>query len=195
MKKKKGFSMIELLTTMAILGVVLTMVYQNYFYQQKGMKRQQMWSEMNMKARKAVNYMVNDLRQIGFSGLGLSPTNHFGIVVGAADSIVYTHDIEGNNSGVVDAEDIHSFTLNGDTLFIDGDLAARSVDYLAFIYFDNLGDTAAPPVTEVNISGDWILPIGSRPISRIEFTIRFVFSNGKDTVIYSDVAGIRNLRP
>ncbi|MCK4420532.1 type II secretion system protein, partial [candidate division WOR-3 bacterium] len=32
MKKKKGFSMIELLTTMAILGVVLTMVYQNYFY-------------------------------------------------------------------------------------------------------------------------------------------------------------------
>jgi len=195
MKKKKGFTLIELLVVIAIMGIVFAMVYQNFFYQEKGMRRQRQISEVNMKARKATNYMVNEFRQIGFSGRGLSPSDHFGTINGTVNSIVYTHDLKGSLTGVVEAADIHSVTTNGDTLFIDGDRALLFVDSLGFTYFDVQGNKIAPPVIEVNSIGDWLLPGGSYPIGRIELTLRLVYPYSKDTVTYSESAALRNLRP
>lgn len=196
MKKKKGFTLIELLVVIAIMGIVFAMVYQNFFYQEKGMRRQRQISEVNMKARKATNYMVNEFRQIGFSGRGLSPSDHFGIVNGTVNSIVYTHDLRGSLSGVVEnPADIHSVSTRGDTLFIDGDRALLFVDSLGFTYFDVQGNKIVPPVFEVNSIGDWLLPKGVPSIGRIELTLRLVYPYSKNTVTYSESAALRNLRP
>jgi len=196
MKKKKGFTLIELLVVIAIMGIVFAMVYQNFFFQEKGMRKQRQSSEVNMKARKATNYMVNEFRQIGFSGRGLSPSDHFGIVSGAVDSIVYTHDLRGSLSGVVEnPADIHSVTTKGDTLFIDGDRALLFVDSLGFTYIDVQGNKVVPPVNEVNSIGGWLLPGGSDPIGKIELTIRLVYPNSKYTVTYTESVALRNLRP
>ncbi|MCK4321374.1 type II secretion system protein [candidate division WOR-3 bacterium] len=193
--KNKGFSLIELLMVITIMGVIFTMFYQTFFYQEKSMRRQRQISELNMKARKASHYMVNELRQIGFSGRGLSPLHTFGIVSGNVNSIQYTHDLDGSTVGVVDAEDIHTISINGDTLLIDGDWALTFVDSLGFTYIDIRGSKVSTPVSEVNTGGSWILPGMSHPISRIEFTIRLVYPYSRDTVTYRNTVAIRNLRP
>ena len=193
--KNKGFSLIELLMVITIMGVIFTMFYQTFFYQEKSMRRQRQISELNMKARKASHYMVNELRQIGFSGRGLSPLHTFGIVSGNVNSIQYTHDLDGSTVGVVDAEDIHTISINGDTLLIDGDWALTFVDSLGFTYIDIRGSKVSTPVSEVNTGGSWILPGMSHPISRIEFTIRLVYPYSRDTVTYRNIVAIRNLRP
>lgn len=193
--KNKGFSLIELLMVITIMGVIFTMFYQTFFYQQKSMRRQRQISELNMKARKASHYIVNELRQIGFSGRGLSPLHTFGIVSGNVNSIQYTHDLDGSTAGVVDAEDIHMISVSGDTLLIDGDWALVFVDSLGFTYIDVTGSVVAPSVNEVNTGGSWILPGMSHPISRIDFTLRLVHPYSEDTVTYNNTVAIRNLRP
>jgi len=193
--KNKGFSLIELLMVITIMGVIFTMFYQTFFYQQKSMRRQRQISELNMKARKASHYIVNELRQIGFSGRGLSPLHTFGIVSGNVNSIQYTHDLDGSTVGVVDAEDIHMISVSGDTLLIDGDWALVFVDLLGFKYIDVTGSVVGPPVNEVTTGGSWILPGMSHPISRIDFTLRLVHPYSEDTVTYNNTVAIRNLRP
>lgn len=193
--KNKGFSLIELLMVITIMGVIFTMFYQTFFYQQKSMRRQRQISELNMKARKASHYIVNELRQIGFSGRGLSPLHTFGIVSGNVNSIQYTHDLDGSTAGVVDAEDIHMISVSGDTLLIDGDWALVFVDSLGFTYIDVTGSVVAPSVNEVTTGGSWILPGMSHPISRIDFTLRLVHPYSEDTVTYNNTVAIRNLRP
>lgn len=193
--KNKGFSLIELLMVITIMGVIFTMFYQTFFYQQKSMRRQRQISELNMKARKASHYIVNELRQIGFSGRGLSPLHTFGIVSGNVNSIQYTHDLDGSTVGVVDAEDIHMISVSGDTLLIDGDWALVFVNSLGFTYIDVTGSVVAPSVNEVTTGGSWILPGMSHPISRIDFTLRLVHPYSEDTVTYNNTVAIRNLRP
>lgn len=193
--KNKGFSLIELMVVVTIMGIVFAMVYQNFFFQSKSMRTQRNISELNMNARKASHYIVNELRQIGFSGRGLSPVHSFGIVSGNLNSIQYTHDLKGSTSGLVDGEDVHSITVNGDTLFIDGDRALQFVDSLGFTYIDVVGNIVSPPVSEVDASGGWVLPVTDHIISRIEFTLRLVFPNSNEVTTYSNIVAIRNLRP
>lgn len=193
--RNKGFSLIELIMVITIMGIVFTMVYQNFFYQDKSMRRQRQISEIGMKARKASHYLVNELRHIGFSGRGLSPLHSFGIVSGNVNSIQYTHDLDGSTVGVVDAADIHTISISGDTLLIDGDWALKFLDSLGFTYIDITGSVVSAPVQEVNTSGTWILPGGSHPISRIEFTLRLVHPYSNEVITYNNTVAIRNLRP
>ena len=193
--KNKGFSLIELIMVITIMGMVFMMVYQNFFYQDKSMRKQRHLSEIGMKARKASHYIVNELRQIGFSGRGLSPLHTFGIVSGDVNSLQYTHDLDGSTMGVVDPQDIHTISVKGDTLLIDGDWALKFVDSLGFTYIDIQGNIVSTPVSEVNTSGSWVLPSTSYPINRIEFTLRLVHPYGNEIITYNNTVAIRNLRP
>lgn len=194
MSRKCGFTLIELVVVLVIMGIVFSLVYQNFLVQERGMREQRQWSGLNIKARRATDYMVQELRQIGFSGRGLSPVDRFGIVYGGSDSIVYTHDLDGSASGFVETEDIHSIHKKADTLYIDGAPAVGFLDSLTFVYRDIKGNVVTN-VTEVNTSGDWILPGGNLPVSIVEFTLHFQFPNSDRIVEYTDAAGIRNMRP
>lgn len=194
---KKGVTLIELLVVITIMGLIFSMVYQNFFVQQRAMRRQRNLSDLNMKARKATHYLVNEIRQIGFSQRPLSPVDKFGIIDGYSDSLVYSHDRDGANAGVVDPEDVHRFAVSGDTLKIDGDRAIRFVDSIGFRYIDDRGNTVTPPVHEVSTNGNWVLGAGSNPVSRVEYTIRLIYPipYPEDTIVYTNTAAIRNLRP
>jgi len=191
---KKGFTLVEIIVSITVLGIVFVFIYQNFLFQQKGLRNQREWSEVNMMARKASNYIVDEIRHIGFSRRALSPIDKFGIINGNASSIEYTYDEldEKGTPGVLDPFNKHSLELRNDTLFIDGDWALVHVASLEFIYIDGFGQVITLPVQEVSEAGDWL---GNNPVNRIQFVLKVFSPYRGDTVEYSSTVGIRNTRP
>jgi len=195
---KKGFTLVELIVVVLVMGMILTMVYQIFFYQEKSLRRQRQWSELNVMSRKASTYISKELRNIGYcentGSMGISQA--FGIINGGANSIKYSHDIDGDQPGVVDPEDTHSIKVSGDTLYIDCDFALDNVASLEFIYKDTTG-TVVTAVIEVNDLGEWILPVGQEPIAHIEYHLKLAgpFAQFPDTIHYHGLATLRNKRP
>jgi prepilin-type N-terminal cleavage/methylation domain-containing protein len=197
---KRGFTLVELMVAVLVLGMILTVVYRFFFYEEQLLRLQRQWAELNIVSRKASTYISKEFRNIGFSnktGSATGVSQAFGIISGAADSIVYSHDIDGPQAGIVDnPEDIHSISISTDTLYIDNDFALDNVASLEFTYIDTTGDTVFN-VTEVDQSGVWILPVGQEPIERIIYSLSLSspLIQYKDTVIYDGVVTLRNKRP
>jgi prepilin-type N-terminal cleavage/methylation domain-containing protein len=202
--KKKGFTLIELMVVLVFMGIISVFIYQQFILQQTGLRGQQEYSRVNIKARRSSEYIVNELRHIGFCKRPLSPDHKFGIILGSNNSIWYTHDAFGDTKGIVDPEDIHSLTKSQDTLYIDGDWAANFLDSLGFTYIDVNGDTVDPTesVAEVDSNGFWVMedPVtpgndpGRYPINLIDYTIRFIYPDSSKTVTYHETVQIRNVR-
>lgn len=194
---KKGFTLVELIITVLVLGMILTMMYRIFFYQEKSLRRQRQWSEINTVQRKASAYVLKELRNIGFcdriSSGGV--TQAFGIINGTANSIEYSHDVDGLTLGVVDLpDDRHSIEVSGDTLYIDNDFALDNVISLEFTYIDTTGDTVTN-VSEVDVNGNWVLPSGQHPIQHVEYSLITASPSFSDTVNYRGLASLRNKRP
>jgi prepilin-type N-terminal cleavage/methylation domain-containing protein len=208
--KNKGFTLVEFMVVLTFMGIISVFIYQQFLLQQTGLRDQQKFSEANIKARRASEYIVSELRHIGFCKIPLSPDDQFGIIEGSINSISYTHDISYGEWGVVDDPgDIHSIEKRGDTLFLDGDRAAYFLDSLGFTYIDVNGDTIDPTetVAEVDYSPGvdawvWVMPEpttpgnspGSYPINIIDYTVRFIFPDAKKKITYHEAVQIRNVR-
>jgi len=193
---KKGFTLVELIVAIVVLGMILTVVYRFFFYQEKFLRRERQWSELNMASRKASTYISKELRMIGYSGSVLGG-QAFGVINGWADSIEYSNDFYGPQLGVVDLpDDMHSIKVRKDTLYIDDDFALDNVISLKFTYIDTTGDTVTN-VTEVDSQGNWILPSGEQPIAHIEYHLKLAspLSQYTDTIYYNGLASLRNKRP
>jgi len=196
---KKGFSLVELMVAIVILGVILTGVYGFFFNQEKFLRKQRQWSELNIASRKASTYISKELRNIGYCDktASVSLVHAFGIISGTANSISYSHDIYGSQLGVVDTlADIHSIGVSGDTLYIDNDFALNNVVSLEFTYVDTTGNTVTN-VSEVNADGGWVLPAGSYPVEHISYLLKLSspLSQYRDTITYQGLATLRNKRP
>jgi len=203
--KKEGFTLIELMVVLVFMGIISVFIYQQFIFQQTGLRNQQEFSRVNIKARRTSEYIVNELRHVGFCQRPLSPEDNFGIVLGSLNAIYYTHDVFGDTAGVVDnPDDIHSIVKNGDTLYIDGDRAANFLDSLGFTYIDVNGDTVpvGSDVTEVDEGGLWVMedPVnlgndpGYYPINTIDYTVRFIYPDGSKKITYRETVQIRNVR-
>lgn len=193
---KKGFTLVELMVAMLVLSVILVAVYRVFFYQEKTLRRQRQWSALNMKGRKASTYIAKEIRMIGYSQETFGGVHSFGIVNGDVNGIVYSHDVYGAQKGKVDnPDDIHSITLVGDELLIDGDFACDNVASLEFVYNDITESTVTPPVIEVDVSGNWIL--AGNQIENIEYTLKLYSLSPiyPDTVVYNGIVSLRNRRP
>ncbi len=202
--KNRGFTLVELMVVLVFMGIISVFIYQQFILQQAGLREQQEFSRVNIKARRASEYVVNELRHIGFSRRPLSPDDKFGIVQGSSNSIYYTHDLFGSTEGVVDPDDIHSIRISDNILYIDDDRAADFLDSLGFTYIDVNGDTinSAAIVEEVDSNGVWMMEDpttpgndpGRYPINLIDYSIRFVYPDGSKTVTYHETVQIRNVR-
>lgn len=117
--KNKGFTLIEILVSLAILGIVLAGIYSVYRMQHKSYIVQEQVAEMQQNERIALQMITRDIRT---AGLGLACKQA---------GIIFTEDA--NGSGALDnGEDI-----NGDTLlttFADGQGFDGS-DTIALAYY------------------------------------------------------------
>ena len=132
LESNRGFTIIELLVSMAITGVVMTAVYLAYNSQQKSYVIQEQVVAMQQNLRVAIYYMEREVRMAGYDPNGTAGT---GIVKAASNSIRVTLDIndgiDNDGDGYVDEWDEAG---NG-----DGDSNDPNED-ITYSLYDSVGD-------------------------------------------------------
>jgi len=66
----KGFTLIEMMISMAIFAIISTAVYATYNSQQRAYIDQEQIAELQQNARAAIFFMERDFKQIGFDPMG-----------------------------------------------------------------------------------------------------------------------------
>src|SRR4030042_677723 len=93
----QGFTLLEVLVVILILGIVMAGVYSVYTSQQKSFLIQEDVAEMQQNLRAAMFSMVREIRLAGCNPTGKATA---GIVTANVNSIAITMDISGNNPNV-----------------------------------------------------------------------------------------------
>lgn len=163
----QGFTLLELLVVILILGIVMAGVYSVYMSQQKSFLIQEDVAEMQQNLRAAMFTMVREIRLAGCNPTGKATA---GIVTASANTISVTMDICGNNPNV-DPPD-------GDT----GD-ANEAVTYALM---DTDGDGTVDSVGR-NTGG------GLQPVASNIETMNFVYLDGNGNVT-ADLTQIRSVQ-
>ena len=70
-KKEAGFSLVEMMIVLAILGVVMAAMYSMFTHQQKSYSVQDHVSMMQQNVRVGLDYLVKDIRMAGYIPEGI----------------------------------------------------------------------------------------------------------------------------
>ncbi len=161
MRNQKGFTLIEFIVTMAIMGIVLAGIYSVYYSQQKSFIVQDEVAEMQQNLRAAMFFMAREIRMAGCNPTGKASA---GIESDSnANTIHFTMDLRGKDpddpSDGDTADDNENITYalgdsNGDGIIEivrdTGDgikPVAENIDALDFVYLDANGNPGAGPST------------------------------------------------
>ena len=100
-KLNQGFTLVELMVTMLLAGIIMTVIYSAYITMQKSYVVQDQVAEMQQTLRSAMDYVVRDIRMAGYN-----PTKKAtaGIVSATGSLLVISKDIT-NNAGTGDDGD------------------------------------------------------------------------------------------
>ena len=76
-KKEQGFSLVEMMVVLSILGVVLAAMYSMFTHQQKSYSVQDHVSMMQQNVRVGLDYLVKDIRMAGYipEGIPFDPSD------------------------------------------------------------------------------------------------------------------------
>jgi type IV pilus assembly protein PilW len=149
--RNEGFTLVELLVSMAIGLIVLSAVYSTYTTQQKSYVLQEQVASMQQNLRAAMYFIVREIRMAGCDPTGDALA---GITGAGPTSISFTRDIRSS-------DDLTDHTADGDTndtgesityQFVDSDgdgvndritrnnqALAENIDALDFVYLNASG--------------------------------------------------------
>jgi prepilin-type N-terminal cleavage/methylation domain-containing protein len=97
MQDSKGFTLLELLVAAAVLGILIAGIYNTFEAQQRAYVIQSRVTEMNQRARIAIEIMSREIRNAAFN-----PTRIFSdgadakIHLASANSLIFSQDIDGD---------------------------------------------------------------------------------------------------
>ena len=141
-KKNRGFSLIEALIAMAIVGIVMAAVYTTYASQQRSYLIQEQVAAMQQNLRAGLNVMVREIRMAGYDPLGSA---NAGIVSMTANSIQLTADLNGDGD-TLDTDENVTYAINGSgNLGRNTQPVAENIDALNFVYLDGNRTVTADP--------------------------------------------------
>ena len=151
-RKKSGFTLVELLVTLAVSSILLTLMYQVYHSQLKSHTTQQEFVEMQQNLRASLYLMERGIRMAGHGPNGgvADPA----ITIAQVDNIAFAMDISGgttlepSDGDTADPGEQMNYYLAGD-LFrnaSDGNgdqtiLAVDDIEDIRFVYKDEDGTT------------------------------------------------------
>jgi type IV pilus assembly protein PilW len=140
-----GFTLVELMTAMAIGAVVMSSVFSTYFAQQKSHRVQQQVVELQQNLRAAMYFIERDVRMAGCDPTGGTGA---GIVTAGPTLLRFTSDSDG--SGTIETNENVTYSLYDSGA--DGDMdvgravgegnrqpLALNIDALDFRYLDEDG--------------------------------------------------------
>jgi len=143
MTGNRGFTLIELMITLAISSIIMTGIYTIYNAQSTARKNQQIVVDMMQNLRAGIYYMEREIRVAGFDPSG---TANAGITIANLSNIQFTLDNnqDGNltSGGGIDTDEQISYRLlnnalqrqEGANAFVT---LANNIDALQFFYFAN----------------------------------------------------------
>jgi type IV pilus assembly protein PilW len=159
--RQGGFTLVELLVVMAIVGVVMTGIYLTYVSQQKSYTVQEEVAAMQQQLRAAMYYMVSEIRMAGFDPEGTAAA---GITNMGSDTITFTMDLSGvtpaetpPDGDTDDTGETITYSLSGTDLRRNAGIntaIARNISNISFIYRDGFGNvtTSANLVRSIDIT-------------------------------------------
>ncbi len=138
----QGFTLLELVVAMALVGIIMAGVYATYFSQQKSYLVQDQVAAMQQNLRAGMFYMERDIRMAGLDPTG---TTDSGVITATANSVNFTMDFDGD--GGIGADEDITYSLkdsNGDGindhLDRNNQIVAENIDALDFVYLDETGN-------------------------------------------------------
>jgi type IV pilus assembly protein PilW len=156
MRSEKGFTLVEIMVTLAIMAVVMAGVYLTFYSQQKSYTVQEQVAEMQQNLRGAMYLMSKEIKMAGCNPTGQAQA---GIVTAAADSISFTMDLWGKstddppNGSISNPNENITYALadiSGDQAMeiirtdnnsgIGPQVVAENIDSLNFVYLDSNGN-------------------------------------------------------
>jgi type IV pilus assembly protein PilW len=156
MKKRNGFTLIELMVALAISSIVMAGIFSVYWAQTKSQRKQQQLVERQQNLRAALFLMERDIRLAGYDP---TKTNIAGIEDAKTDTLQFTMNIGGGDSDGID-NDFDGLT--------DEDTPGQELDGI-----DNDGDGTTDEPDEADESGysdDVIAGAGERISYRLDGT-------------------------
>jgi len=156
-----GFSLIEMLITMAIAGVVVSAIYSVFLSSNRSYRTQDQVAGAQQGARVGIDFMVRDIRMAGLDPLSPATdavdSDGAGIKQATATTIRFTSDIdmdgaieEANSERTTYQYDAANSTLDRilyeGTGSVDSQTLIENVSALTFSYLDGDGANIAVPV-------------------------------------------------
>lgn len=154
----KGFTLIELMVTLAISSIITAGIYAIYTAQTTARRNQKIAVDMMQNLRAGIYFMEREIRVAGFDPM---QTANAGITVANATDIQFTldDDQDGNVDTAAGANERIHYMLTGNTLQRQNgngtfDNLANNIDALQFFYFDGNGvqTTNLSAITTVQIA-------------------------------------------
>ena len=186
-RREGGFTLINLLVSMGISGIVLSAVTTTFVSQSQSYDAQEQVVEMQQNARAAMDIMTREIRMAGYSPTGAS-------LVGVhhhSDKIHIRADITGNGNTNDPNEDI-KYSYDAANLRIERDAKAGiqpfadNIQVFTMAYFDNNGNatTNSADIRQIQIT------ITARTAER---DLNYPFNGGYHTYRLTSLVTPRNL--
>ncbi len=174
-QKNKGFTLVELMITLAMSGIIIAAVYSVYSMQQRAYGRQNQVMEVQQKLRAVLYMMGQEIRMAGFNPQG---AKDFGITRAEATAISFSMDSD--SSKTVDPGEEVTYTLKGDILERGNEALADYIENIEFYYTMKNGSQTLAPTDKKDIRAITISVLGRAENSDSKFT---------DTNTYTSASG------
>lgn len=168
-KQNQGFTLVEMMITVLLAGIIMAAVYSAYLTMQKSYVVQDQVAEMQQTLRAAMDYVVRDIRMAGYN-----PTKKAtaGIVTATGGQLRVSKDIT-DNAGTGNDGDGDVADQNEDTLFsfIPADDANN----------DGIADTGAGTFARQAQAGAGGAPFQDLAENIVAVEFNYILKNGTET--------------
>ena len=200
-RSNQGFTLVELLVTLVVSGVVLAGICSTFYSQQTAYLNQEQIIAMQQNLRVAIYNMEREIRMAGHDPNGDAGA---GIVTANATSIRIAQDLTGNggtgdpDKDVGDPGENITYSLqdadgDGDMDLVRNDhngagiqMIAEDIDALNFVYLDQEGD---PTTTLANIRSVQITVLAKTGLPSRGYVNKTPYQNQQGQTIFIPLSG------
>jgi len=157
MQRKRGFTLIEMVVTITVLGILLGFIYGTLIYQQRNANLQIEYTVFSQKLQSFIGFFKTRVREIGYDPF---ETNAYGIING--DSTILRYNADDNGNGDFSDDLPHQFTFNTGKIYYDGSPLISNIDTFKLSYYDFSDDSIPSIVQEVDTVNHTSSPVVRR---------------------------------
>jgi len=191
-ERERGFTLIEILISLAIVGIVMGAIYSTYYSQQKSYMVQEQVAEAQQNLRAALYYLEREIRMAGYDPTGGANAK---ILTAQPNTIRFTMDLTDNagtggpDKDTLDANEDITYRLTAGVLerksstsAVSFSPVANNIEALNFVYLDGNGAVTANPLAIRAVQITVVARTSRRDPGYVDNT---VYRNQQNTAIFT----------